>query len=245
MYNCSVGAYPRRFRPRLLGAVMVLCSLQMACGPKHIAPFTAKDRAYEAGAYAQTSRQARPPDGSIYSEAVAGYLEDTRAVRVGDIVHVRINEHADAKGGASTALSRDSSREDAVTGMFGFLPALQEKYPNMDPSELVGILSKMDFKGDGTTSRAGNLKGSIAVRVKQELPNGDLFVEGTKIVMINNEEYHLYVSGLTRPSDIEMDNSVLSSLLADAQVEFTGRGDIASTVSRGWLSTILDWINPF
>lgn len=228
-----------------LAGLAVVCSLHAGCGPKHIAPFTAKDRAYEAGAYAQTSRQARPSEGSIYSEAMAGYLEDTRAVRVGDIVHVRINEHADAKGGASTALSRDSSREDAVTGLLGFLPALQKNYPDLDPTQLVGILSKVDFKGDGTTSRAGTLDGSIAVRVKQELPNGDLFIEGTKVVMINNEEYHLYVSGLTRSSDIEMDNSVQSSLLADAQVEFTGRGDIASTVSRGWLSSILDWINPF
>jgi flagellar L-ring protein precursor FlgH len=215
------------------------------CAPKHIAPFNAKARRYHVGSYAQTSGQAKPATGSIYTDAVAGYLEDTRAVRMGDIVHIRINEYADAKGGASTALSRDSSREDSVSGLLGFLPALQRKYPDLNTEELVGIMSKMDFKGDGKTSREGTLKGSIAVRVKRELPNGDLFVEGTKVVMINNEEYHIYVSGLARPADIEMDNSVLSSLLADAQVEFTGRGDIATTVSRGWLSTILDWINPF
>lgn len=223
----------------------VLFVVGAACSPKHITPFTPKSRNYAAGSYAQTSKQARPSSGSIYSEAVAGYLEDTRAVRTGDIVHVRIDERADAKGGASTALSRESSREDSITGMLGFLPALARKYPDLNPEELVGIMSKSDFAGDGTTSRAGNLQGSIAVRVKKELPNGDLFIEGTKIVMINNEEYHLYISGLTRPADIEMDNSVLSSLLADAQVEFTGRGDIATTVNRGWFSTILDWISPF
>lgn len=216
-----------------------------ACAPKHIAPHTPKARNYTIGAYAQTSKQARPAAGSIYSEAAPGYLEDTRAVRMGDIVHIRIDEHADAKGGASTALSRDSSREDSITGLLGFLPALARKYPDMKPEELMGIMSKMDFQGDGTTSRAGNLKGSIAVRVKDEMPNGDLFIEGTKVVMINNEEYHLYISGVARPSDIEMDNSVLSSLLADAQVEFTGRGDIATTVNRGWFSTLLDWISPF
>lgn len=227
---------------------LVIASLLIAlggCAPKHIAPFTPKARRYEVGSYAQTSKRAKPATGSIYTEAIAGYLEDTRAVRMGDIVHVKINEYADAKGGASTALARESSREDSLTGLLGFLPALQRKYPDLDPQELVGFLSKMDFKGDGTTSREGALKGSIAVRVKNELPNGDLFVEGTKVVMINNEEYHIYVSGLLRPSDIEMDNSVLSSLLADAQVEFTGRGDIATTVNRGWLSAILDWINPF
>ncbi len=232
-------------RPSTNVRAMALVVLFSGCAPKHITPFAPKARRYEVGSYAQTTKGARPANGSIYTEAVAGYLEDTRAVRMGDIVHVRIDEHADAKGGATTALSRESSREDSITGLLGFLPALQRKYPDMDPQELVGIMSKMDFKGDGTTSREGALKGSIAVRVKRELPNGDLFVEGTKVVMINNEEYHLYVSGLARPSDIEMDNSVLSSLLADAQVEFTGRGDIASTVSRGWFSTVLDWINPF
>lgn len=226
--------------PPLLALVVVA-----SCAPKHITPFAPKARRYELGSYAQTTKQAKPSTGSIYSEAVAGYLEDTRAVRMGDIVHVRIDEYADAKGGATTALSHESSREDSITGLLGFLPALQRKYPDMNPQELVGIMSKVDFQGDGKTSREGALKGSIAVRVKRELPNGDLFVEGTKVVMINNEEYHLYVSGLARPSDIEMDNSVLSSLLADAQVEFTGRGDIASTVNRGWMSTILDWISPF
>jgi len=77
------------------------------------------------------------------------------------------------------------------------------------------------------------------------MPNGDLFVEGTKVVMINHEEYHLYVSGVIRPSDIQMDNSVDSSLIADARVEFTGRGDINDQVERGWLTKILDFVNPF
>jgi flagellar L-ring protein precursor FlgH len=79
----------------------------------------------------------------------------------------------------------------------------------------------------------------------QELPNGDLFVEGTKVVMINHEEYHLYISGVLRTTDIQPDNSVVSSLLADARVEYTGRGDINDQVERGWLNKALDWINPF
>lgn len=226
------------------GATLAL-SLQCACAPKHIAPFSPRDRAYDVGAYAQTEEQAKPATGSIYSEAMAGYLEDTRAVRVGDIVHVAIDEHADAKGGATTALTHESQRLDGVQGMLGLLPALQKAAPDMDMEQIISFLSKSSFTGDGQTSRAGELKGSIAVRVKKELPNGDLYIEGTKVVMINNEEYHLYISGLIRPSDIEMDNSVPSTRVADAEVEFTGRGDIATTVSRGWFTTFLDWINPF
>jgi flagellar L-ring protein precursor FlgH len=83
------------------------------------------------------------------------------------------------------------------------------------------------------------------VKVREAMPNGDLFIEGTKVVMINNEEYHLYISGLIRPADVGPDNAVASSRVADAQIEFTGRGDIADQVNRGWLTKLLDWLNPF
>jgi flagellar L-ring protein precursor FlgH len=63
--------------------------------------------------------------------------------------------------------------------------------------------------------------------------------------MINHEEYHLYISGVIRTTDIAPDNSVASSLIADARVEFTGRGDINDQVERGWLTKVLDAVNPF
>ena len=223
-----------------LGA-LVLC----ACGPAHISPFTPRERKYESGQYAVEQDQAKPARGSIYTEGMAGYLEDTRAVRIGDIVMVRIDEQANAKGGASTDLNRQSSRSMGVNALLGLAPAIRNAHPNIDPAELISLMSDMNFQGDGQTSRDGVLKGVIAVRVKQQLPNEDLFVEGTKVVMINHEEYHLYISGLIRPTDIEGDNSVPSWRLADAQVEFTGRGDIASSVDRGWLAKVLDAINPF
>ena len=132
-----------------------------------------------------------------------------------------------------------------MTSLLGLVPAIRAAYPNIDPEKLVSMMSDMNFQGDGQTSRDGALKGVIAVRVKKQLPNEDLFIEGTKVVMINQEEYHLYISGLIRPTDIEGDNSLPSWRLADAQVEFTGRGDLASTVDRGWLAKVLDAINPF
>jgi len=107
------------------------------------------------------------------------------------------------------------------------------------------MASNSDFNGEGRTKRAGSLVGTIGVHVRRELPNGDLYVEGTKVVMINHEEYHLYISGVLRPSDIAPDNSVDSALIADARVEFTGRGDINDQVERGWLTNILDKVNPF
>lgn len=231
-------------RARALFALIGL-TLLPACGPNHIQPFTARDRKYTPGEYAALRASARPSTGSIYSEAQPGYLEDTRALRVGDVVTVRINESAQAQGGASTNLKKDSSRSAGVDSLMGLVPAIKKAYPNIEPAELLKMASSFDFNGEGKTERAGSLKGSIGVRVKQELPNGDLFVEGTKVVMINHEEQHLYVSGVIRTSDIAPDNSVDSSLIADARVEFTGRGDINDQVERGWLTKILDFVNPF
>jgi flagellar L-ring protein precursor FlgH len=224
----------------------LLVALELvACGPPHIAPFTPRNRKYQEGAYATREASAKPAEGSIYSEAVAGYLEDTRAVRTGDVVHIVIDEKADAKGNASTALSKNTTDTTGITNLLGLVPAIQKAHPNIDPAHLIALASASDFKGDGETARAGQLSGSIAVRVKKDLPNGDLFIEGTKVVMINHEEYHLYVSGVVRPADIDETNSVASSAMADAQVEFTGRGDVADAVDRGWFKKILDAINPF
>jgi flagellar L-ring protein precursor FlgH len=233
---------------RTLGSVLVAANLlwlTSACGPNHIQPFTARDRKYNPGEYAATRAEAKPSNGSLYSEAQPGYLEDTRALRVGDITMVKINENAQASGGATTNLKKDTSRSAGVDSLLGLMPAMKKAYPNIDPAQLLKMASSFDFDGEGKSERSGTLKGSIGVRVKQEMPNGDLFVEGTKVVMINHEEYHLYISGVIRPSDIEMDNSIDSSLIADARVEFTGRGDINDQNERGWLTKILDFVNPF
>jgi flagellar L-ring protein precursor FlgH len=230
---------------RVPALLLLAATLLAACGPSHIAPFTPRERKYRAGEYAVTQKGSEPATGSIYSEAQPGYLEDNRALRTGDIVRIRINEHADAQGDATTNLNKSTGRQAGVEALAGLVPALQRAHPDVDPAKLLALASEYDFNGEGRTKRAGKLVGTIGVHVKRELPNGDLFVEGTKVVMINHEEYHLYISGVLRPADIAPDNSVDSSLIADARVEFTGRGDINDQVERGWLTKILDFVSPF
>ena len=227
-------------------ATVLLVSLVLpACGPRHIAPFKPRQRVYEAGAYAQDAASARPLNGSLYSETSGGWLEDTRATRVGDFVVIKIDEQANAKGASTTNLKQESSATSGATALMGILPALKKAYPDIDPSKLMEYASKSGFAGAGDTARNGELSGSIAVRVAKEMPNGDLFLEGTKVVMINNEEYHLYVSGLVRRVDITKDDTIASSRIADAQIEFTGRGDIGDQQRKGWLARLLEAANPF
>jgi flagellar L-ring protein precursor FlgH len=239
---------PSPARARLLLAATCLALLAPAaigCGANHIQPYTPRHRNYEMGAYAQKDPGTKPQNGSLFSEANSGYFEDPRAGRVGDIVSVKIDESADATGATGTNLSKESSSNAGVGAFLGLIPALKKAYPNLDPSKLFEYASKSSFAGQGGTSRKGVLTGVIAVRVVKEMPNGDLYLEGTKVILINNEEYHLYVSGLVRPSDIQQDNSVSSSRIADAQIEFTGTGDLADQTHRGWLTKFFEFINPF
>jgi len=229
---------------RILAALAV-STLLAGCGPRHVQPFTPRQRVYNPGEYAQQSQAARPAAGSLFSDAHGGYLQDTRAVRVGDVVVIRIDEAANASGGASTNLKRDGDGTTGASAMLGLVPALKKAYPSMDTDKLVEFATKNNFAGSGDTARKGQLSGNLAVRIAREMPNGDLFLEGTKVVLINNEEYHLYVSGLVRPTDISPDNSVISTRVADAQIEFTGRGDVADQQRKGWLIRALDSMNPF
>jgi flagellar L-ring protein FlgH len=224
--------------------ILLMTVAGVGCGPRHVQPFTPRQRVYNPGDYAQKDASAKPTAGSLFSDANPGYLEDTRAVRVGDFVIIHINESADAQGDSTTNLNRDNSATTGVDGMLGLVPALKRAYPDIDPTKLMSFASKAAFAGSGTTERKGQLNGDIAVRVVKEMPNGDLFIEGTKVVLINNEEYHLYLSGLVRPTDIGQDNSIASTRIADAQIEFTGRGDIADQNRKGWLSRLLDTFNP-
>jgi flagellar L-ring protein FlgH len=229
---------PRAF----LGALLVLAA---GCGPRHVAPFTPRQRVYNPGDYAQKDVASKPTAGSLFSDANPGYLQDTRAVRVGDFVIIHINESADAQGDSNTNLSRDSSGSSGFDAMLGLVPALKRAYPDIDPTKLISFASQSAFTGSGTTERKGQLSGDIAVRVVREMPNSDLFIEGTKVVLINNEEYHLYLSGLVRPTDIAQDNSIQSTRIADAQIEFTGRGDLADQQRKGWFARLVDTFNPF
>ena len=113
----------------------------------------------------------------------------------------------------------------------------------LNPLKFTG--SDQKFTGAGQVQRQGTVTATLPVRVVQILPSGDLFVEGTKVVMVGEEEHHIYVSGIVRRVDIADDDSVPSSRIADAEIEYTGRGDISDTQRRGWLSRTLSKLWPF
>lgn len=217
--------------------------LVTACGPAHIKPHTVRKRNYDPGKFEEAPKQIS--EGSMWQDTSRSLVADFRAGQVGDLVTILVDESPNASGDAATDLSSESSRSMGMPKMLGFAKALQEAHPDIDTGELISLMSSSEFSGSGDTSRGSRAKAQIAVRVRRRLVNGDLFVEGNKVIMVNDEELHIYVSGVVRPQDIAQDNRVSSSMIADAQIEFTGRGVVTDTQRQGWLSRLISSVNPF
>jgi flagellar L-ring protein FlgH len=224
-----------------LTAFAALALVVGSCAP-HIAPYKPKHRRFDAGEFGTA---ARPQNGSLYAEGAAGLFEDPIAGRIGDILVIRIDERDLATQQADTRLDKADDTSYGVPAAFGFVAALKAKYPDVDPAKLFATTSNQRFVGNGAVARQSQVTATLPVRVREILPSGDLFVEGTKIVMVGAEEKHIYLSGIVRRIDIGEDNTVSSSRIADAEIEYTGRGDVSDTQRRGWASRALSKLWPF
>ncbi len=216
-------------------AALAFAALALCACVTHIAPYKPKHRRFDPGEYGGGPRA---HGGSLYA-GNAGMFEDDVARRVGDIVVINIDEREVASRDATTKLAQSDKAEYGLPAAVGLLSALQGKYPDLDPKALFASTKDMQFAGGGQIARSGKLVATLPVRVAQVLPNGDLYVEGSKIVMVGTEEHHLYISGIVRHQDLADDDTVPSSRLAEAEIEYTGRGDVSDQQRRGWLSRIL------
>lgn len=225
-----------RIRTTSTLAVFSMGALLASCGVQHIRPEPRRHRDYEVASYGEPQRPTG--SGSLWQDESRGYFADFRASRLGDIVTVRVDETVGAGGAASTDLDHSGSSTFGAPQVLGLTQVLARAYPDLDPSRLFDVMSNAQTRGSGDTSRTSHAQASIAVRVARVLPNGDFFVEGTKVLMINSEELHVYVSGVIRPEDIGPDNTVRSSAIADAEIEFTGSGDVTRSATPGFLSRV-------
>ncbi len=192
-------------------------------------------------------------EGSLFSEdARLDLFSDMTARRVGDIITINIVENSQASKNASTSTSRSNSISANVDQFLGWenssnIPGLGSVFNSagLDPSVGIEVGYGQGFSGNGTTSRNENITATISARIIQVLPNGNLVLRGSQEIMVNNEKQYITVQGVIRPADIASDNSVLSTYMADARIDYTGKGDISNKQREGWLSRFLDVVWPF
>lgn len=214
----------------------------LGCAPMHVGNYTPKRRTYEppASSAKDKSTQAK---GSLWtvSSAAGTLFSDQRALREHDLVTVRIEEVANANRSSDTNIRRNANFEAKLTA---FLRANGvQTGPQADLNATAGTNVGFDYSGG--TGRTEQLTATVPAIVRQVLPNGNLFIEGHRVVLVNSEEQHFYISGVVRPIDIDQSNSVKSSMIADAEIEFTGRGVLTDNQQQGFLARFFGWIWPF
>ena len=159
---------------------------------------------------------------------------DRRSHRLDDLITVVIDEQNNAQNNATTRTKSESKSKSDVPdgkGLMSFIPGMKSS---------TDLESK--FTGDGKTARNGTVSAVVSTRVVQVLANGNLVLEGTKEVVVNDETETLKVSGMARPEDIAPDNTIRSSRLAQAQITYSGEGSVAGAQSPGVLARLMDWL---
>ena len=102
-----------------------------------------------------------------------------------------------------------------------------------------------DFEGEGATNRSGDLTAYITAKITHVLPNGNLKILGNREVAINNEKQFIHMSGIIRSRDISTNNVILSTYIADAKIEYSGKGIIDDRQKPGWLTNFFNKLWPF
>ena len=241
---------PRRhvliFRARWLSASCLLCvGLSWGCATRHILEHEPKQRDYELPVEISAADGSKEP-GSLWNQGSEANIlfADLRAMRPGDILTVRIEEFANAQRGANTNLRRQSELNAEIEAFLGLLEQVQKVAPGLE-QQLVSTRTSSAFEGSGSTARSERLEATVPCIIKKMLGKSHVFVEGHRVVLVNNEEHHFYISGVARLQDIDESNALSSARLADAQIEFTGRGDLSEHQRQGFLARFWSRIWPF
>jgi flagellar L-ring protein precursor FlgH len=169
-----------------------------------------------------------------------------REIQLHDIVSIRVDELArmTAEG---ELLRRKNARYDARLKDWILLDGLRKMYP--DPQTLgdprVQGELRSDYRSLGDLETRESLAFNIAVRVADIRPNGNLVLEGTKRIVVNDETWDYYIMGICHKDAVGPGNVVLSRDLADLSVNKREGGSVAAGYQLGWFMKLFDLIQPF
>lgn len=189
--------------------------------------------------------------GSLFAASEEEPLfSDSRARRVGDIVVVKLVENTKAQNKAETTANKDGSNNYQVNAMLGksrsgFLPLVSVGPEPRIGAPALSTTSVSDLSATGKTKRENYVTTSLAARVLRVLPGGLLQIEGAREIRVNEETEYMVVRGMIRAKDVDAENSILSTQIADASIEYYGRGVLADKQKPGWFTRLMDNIWPF
>jgi len=172
--------------------------------------------------------------GNIETAARWSLYSDVKAYEVGDVVLVNITENASATGTSETETSKEQTLEaggQEGTGFMKFFSPFSAK-----------VEGKNDYRGSGNTRRTGRIVGRMTVTVTDILPSGNLLVEGSRTIEVNNDKEIMVLSGVIKPSDITKNNTINSYQVANVKIVYRGKGSASEAARPGLFMRILNFI---
>jgi len=180
---------------------------------------------------------------SLWRNGSRAFFKDQRAHQIGDILTVKVNITDNANIENETKKNRTMTEDSGITNFFG-----KPKVPIMNtpvPTRIFTADSATNSDGKGSVDRTENIRTNVAGVVTQVLPNGNLVIEGKQEVRVNFEIRELIVAGIVRPEDIESDNTIDSTKIAQARIAYGGRGQITDIQQNRYGEQLFDVFLPF
>jgi flagellar L-ring protein precursor FlgH len=181
---------------------------------------------------------------SLWRNGSRSFFKDQRAHQIGDLLTVTVNITDQANFANETQRSRTATEDSGITAFLGS-SLLGQKAASVLPGRFLTADSASGTDGKGTITRQETLQTNIAAIVTQVLPNGNLVVEGKQEIRVNYEKRELIVAGIVRPEDIQSDNTIDSSKIAQARIAYGGHGEISDIQQPRYGSQVMDVLLPF
>jgi flagellar L-ring protein FlgH len=180
---------------------------------------------------------------SLWRNGSRAFFKDQRAARIGDLLTVTVNFTDKANIANETQRSRTTKEDSGITNFIGAQTITQAN--KILPGRLLTTDSVSQADGKGSVNRQEALQTNVAAVVTQVLPNGNLVVEGKQEIRVNFEIRELIVAGIVRPEDIQSDNTIDSSKIAQARIAYGGRGQITDVQQPRYGQQVMDVLLPF
>jgi flagellar L-ring protein precursor FlgH len=191
-----------------------------------------------------TPQAASYSPNSLWRNGSRAFFKDQRARQVGDILTVAVNITDKAAIDNETKRSRTNKEDSGINDFVGS-KLLTGKAAMVMPGKILSADSTAQSEGKGSVNRQEALQTNVAAVVTQILPNGNLVVEGRQEIRVNFEIRELIVAGIVRPEDIQSDNTIDSTKIAQARIAYGGRGQITDIQQPRYGQQVLDVLLPF
>ncbi|TFV77744.1 flagellar basal body L-ring protein FlgH [Bradyrhizobium frederickii] len=180
---------------------------------------------------------------SLWRNGSRAFFKDQRARQVGDLLTVTVNITDKANIENDTSRSRTNKEDSGITDFIGAKTITQAN--KILPGRILTADSTSSSEGKGSVDRKEALQTNVAAVVTQVLPNGNLVVEGKQEIRVNFEIRELIVAGIVRPEDIQSDNTIDSTKIAQARIAYGGRGQIMDVQQPRYGQQVMDVLLPF